>query len=64
MTITAQLTWEVFVSPLELTVVGGRNAGPAVPGFDALPPGVPYETWSPISSTIIAGQRDAVLSTR
>ena len=61
MTITAQLTWDVFVSPLELTVVDGRNPGPAVPGFDDLPPGVQYETWSPISSTLIAGQRDAVL---
>jgi glyoxylase-like metal-dependent hydrolase (beta-lactamase superfamily II) len=61
MTITAQLTWDVFVSPLELTVVDGRNAGPAVPGFDDLPPGAQYETWSPISSTLIAGQRDAVL---
>ena len=57
MTITAQLTWDVFVSPLELTVVGGRNAGPALPGFDDLPPGVQYETWSPISSTLITGHR-------
>jgi glyoxylase-like metal-dependent hydrolase (beta-lactamase superfamily II) len=61
MTITAQLTWDVFVSPLELTVIDGRNPGPAVPGFDDLPTGVQYETWSPISSTLIAGQRDAVL---
>ncbi len=62
MTITAQLTWEVFVSPLELTVVDGHSGGPAAPaGFDDLPPGVQYETWSPISSTLIAGQRDAVL---
>jgi glyoxylase-like metal-dependent hydrolase (beta-lactamase superfamily II) len=61
MTITAQLTWDVFVSPLELTVVEGRNAGQALPGFDELPPGVQYETWSPISSTLITGQRDAVL---
>jgi glyoxylase-like metal-dependent hydrolase (beta-lactamase superfamily II) len=60
-TITAQLTWDVFVSPLELTVVGGRNAGPAPPGVDDLPPGVQYETWSPISSTLITGHRDAVL---
>jgi glyoxylase-like metal-dependent hydrolase (beta-lactamase superfamily II) len=49
MTITAQLTWDVFVSPVELNVV------------DDLAPGVPYGTWSPISSTLIAGQRDAVL---
>jgi glyoxylase-like metal-dependent hydrolase (beta-lactamase superfamily II) len=61
MTITARLTWDVFVSPLELTVVDGRNAGPAVPGFDDLPPGVQYGTWSPISSTLISGHRDAVL---
>jgi glyoxylase-like metal-dependent hydrolase (beta-lactamase superfamily II) len=61
MTITAQLTWDVFVSPLELTVVDGRNAGSAVPGFEDLPPGVQYETWSPISSTLITGQYDAVL---
>jgi glyoxylase-like metal-dependent hydrolase (beta-lactamase superfamily II) len=61
MTITAQLTWDVFVSPLELTVVGGRNAGPALPGFNDLPPGVQYEMWSPISSTLITGHRDAVL---
>ena len=61
MTITTQLTWEVFVSPLELTVVDGRSAGPALPGFYDLPPGVQYETWSPISSTLITGERDAVL---
>ena len=61
MTITTQLTWDVFVSPLELTVVEGRNAGPALPGFTDLAPGVQYETWSPISSTLITGQRDAVL---
>jgi glyoxylase-like metal-dependent hydrolase (beta-lactamase superfamily II) len=61
MTMTAQLTWDVFVSPLELTVVDGRNAGPAVPGFGDLPPGVQYEAWSPISSTLITGHRDAVL---
>jgi glyoxylase-like metal-dependent hydrolase (beta-lactamase superfamily II) len=61
MTITGQLTWNVFVSPLELTVVEGRNAGTALPGFADLAPGVQYETWSPISSTLITGQRDAVL---
>ena len=55
MTITAQLTWDVFVSPLELTVVDGHNAGSALSGFVDLPPGVQYETWSPISSTLIAG---------
>jgi glyoxylase-like metal-dependent hydrolase (beta-lactamase superfamily II) len=49
MTIAAQLTWDVFVSPLELNVM------------DDLAPGVPYATWSPISSTLITGQRDAVL---
>jgi glyoxylase-like metal-dependent hydrolase (beta-lactamase superfamily II) len=61
MTITAQLTWKVFVSSLELTVVDVRHAGPALPGFDDLPPGAQYETWSPISSTLITGERDAVL---
>jgi glyoxylase-like metal-dependent hydrolase (beta-lactamase superfamily II) len=61
MTITAQLTWDVFVSPLELTVVDERNAGPAISGFDDLAPDVQYETWSPISSTLISGHRDAVL---
>jgi glyoxylase-like metal-dependent hydrolase (beta-lactamase superfamily II) len=61
MKLTAQLTWEVFVSPLEFTVVDGPSGGPALPGFEDLPPGVQYETWSPISSTLITGQRDAVL---
>jgi glyoxylase-like metal-dependent hydrolase (beta-lactamase superfamily II) len=51
----------VFVSPVELTVVHGHNAGPTLPGFDDLAPGVQYATWSPISSTLIIGQRDAVL---
>jgi glyoxylase-like metal-dependent hydrolase (beta-lactamase superfamily II) len=60
-TITAPLTWDVFVSPVELTVVHGRSAGPTLPGFDDLAPGVQYATWSPISSTLITGQRDAVL---
>jgi glyoxylase-like metal-dependent hydrolase (beta-lactamase superfamily II) len=60
-TITAQLAWDVFVSPLELTVVDGRNDEQAAPGFGELPPGVQYEAWSPISSTLITGHRDAVL---
>jgi glyoxylase-like metal-dependent hydrolase (beta-lactamase superfamily II) len=49
MTITTQLMWDVFVSPVELTVA--RD----------LAPGVRYGTWSPITSTLITGQRDAVL---
>jgi glyoxylase-like metal-dependent hydrolase (beta-lactamase superfamily II) len=49
MTITAQLTWDVFVSPGELSVI------------DDLAPGVQYGMWSPISSTLVTGQRDAVL---
>jgi glyoxylase-like metal-dependent hydrolase (beta-lactamase superfamily II) len=49
MTITAQLTWDVFVSPVELSIT------------DDLAPGVQYGTWSPISSTLVTGQRDAVL---
>jgi glyoxylase-like metal-dependent hydrolase (beta-lactamase superfamily II) len=61
MTTTTQLTWDVLVSPLELTVVDGGQAGPSVPGFDELPPNAQYETWSPTSSTLITGQRDAVL---
>jgi glyoxylase-like metal-dependent hydrolase (beta-lactamase superfamily II) len=60
-TITSQLSWDVFVSPLELTVVDRRNDGHAAPGFADLPPGVQYEAWSPISSTLITGHRDAVL---
>jgi len=59
MTITARLTWDVFVSPLELTVLHGRKA--TLSGFDDLAPGAQYAAWSPISSTLIAGQRDAVL---
>src|SRR5690349_19024581 len=58
---TAPLTWDVFVSPVELTVVHGHNAGTMVPGFDDLAPEAQYATWSPISSTLITGQRDAVL---
>lgn len=38
MTTSMPLTWDVFVSPLELTVVDGGHAGPAAPGFDDLPP--------------------------
>jgi glyoxylase-like metal-dependent hydrolase (beta-lactamase superfamily II) len=58
---TTQLTWDVFVAPLELTAGDERNAGAAVPGFGDLAPGVQYATWSPISSTLITGERDAVL---
>jgi glyoxylase-like metal-dependent hydrolase (beta-lactamase superfamily II) len=49
MAITAHLTWDVFVSPVELSVT------------DDLAPGVQYGTWSPISSTLVTGERDAVL---
>jgi glyoxylase-like metal-dependent hydrolase (beta-lactamase superfamily II) len=48
---TATLTWDVFVTPLELEVAVG----------DDLPPGQQYRTWSPISATLITGERDAVL---
>jgi glyoxylase-like metal-dependent hydrolase (beta-lactamase superfamily II) len=43
------LTWDVFVTP-----------GIPVVASD-LPPGVTQRTWSPISSTLISGRRDAVL---
>ena len=59
MTTTAQLTWDVFVSPLELTVVDRGRPGHALSGFDDLAPGAQYATWSPISSTLITGPRDA-----
>ncbi len=45
------LTWDVFVTPLELEVAVG----------DDLPPGQQYRMWSPISATLIMGERDAVL---
>jgi glyoxylase-like metal-dependent hydrolase (beta-lactamase superfamily II) len=48
---TATLTFDVFVTPLELEV--------AVE--DDLRPGQQYRTWSPISATLIMGERDAVL---
>jgi hypothetical protein len=43
------LSWDVFVTP-----------GTAVVTSD-LPPGTQQRMWSPISSTLISGQRDAVL---
>src|ERR1700722_10634370 len=43
------LTWNVFVTPGIPMVSGDR------------PPGVTQMMWSPISSTLIAGTRDAVL---
>jgi glyoxylase-like metal-dependent hydrolase (beta-lactamase superfamily II) len=49
MTITAPLTWEVFVAPAELTVT------------DDLPPGAQHRAWSPISATLLVGEHDAVL---
>src|SRR5580704_6241365 len=43
------LRWEVFVTP-------------GIPMVDSdLPPGVKQGLWSPISSTLIYGKRDAVL---
>jgi glyoxylase-like metal-dependent hydrolase (beta-lactamase superfamily II) len=47
---TAPLTWDVFVAPAELTVI------------DDLAPGAQYRTWSPITATLITGERDAVLA--
>ena len=46
---TNRLQWEVFVSA-EIPVVTNN-----------LPPGASEMKWSPISSTLISGQRDAVL---
>jgi len=43
------LTWDVFVAPPEPTVT------------DDLPPGAQQRLWSPISATLISGDRDAVL---
>ncbi len=48
---TTTLTWDVFVTPLELEVPVG----------DDLPPGAQNRVWSPISATLIMGERDAVL---
>src|SRR5260370_3727874 len=46
---TTTLTWDVFVAPVELVVVDDR------------PPGGQHWLWSPISATLIMGERDAVL---
>src|SRR5437879_12581834 len=43
------LNWDVFVTPGIPTVTSDR------------PPGAKQQMWSPISSTLIYGQRDAVL---
>src|SRR5260370_26911138 len=43
------LKWDVFVSPQIPAVTGD------------LPPGATEMKWSPISSTLISGERDAVL---
>jgi glyoxylase-like metal-dependent hydrolase (beta-lactamase superfamily II) len=48
---TTTLSWDVFVTPLELEMPVG----------DDLPPGQQHRTWSPISATLIMGERDAVL---
>jgi len=45
-----RLQWEVFVSPQIPAVTNNR-----------LPPGTTEMKWSPISSTLISGERDAVL---
>lgn len=45
----AALTWDVYVSP-------------SIPAaVDDLPPGLDQRMWSPISATLISGERDAVL---
>ena len=46
---TKTLTWNIFVAP----------AAPIV--SDNLAPGQSRRTWSPISATLISGERDAVL---
>src|SRR5712692_5484654 len=46
----AALKWDVFVTP-----------GIATVSNDDLPPGQRKRMWSPISSTLIYGKRDAVL---
>jgi hypothetical protein len=44
-----QLKWDVFVTP-------------GIPSITAdLPPGAKQRLWSPMSSTLISGKRDAVL---
>jgi glyoxylase-like metal-dependent hydrolase (beta-lactamase superfamily II) len=43
------LTWDVFVAP------------PVPTSTEDLPPGIQQRLWSPISATLISGQRDAVL---
>ena len=43
------LKWEVFISPQVAVITSD------------LPPGVTERKWSPISSTLISGERDAVL---
>jgi glyoxylase-like metal-dependent hydrolase (beta-lactamase superfamily II) len=46
---TTSLTYEVFVAPPELTVLRDQR------------PGAQFLAWSPISATLIMGERDAVL---
>ena len=48
-TLDMPLNWEVFVTPGIPTVTSD------------LPPGTEQRLWSPISATLISGQRDAVL---
>ncbi len=45
----ARLSWDVYVAPPTPTV------------DDDLPPGASQTVWSPISATLISGDRDAVL---
>jgi hypothetical protein len=42
---TAPLIWYVFVAPAELTVI------------DDLAPGAQYQTWSPITATLITERK-------
>ena len=45
----AQLRWDIFVTP-------------GIPSITTdLPPGAKQRLWSPMSSTLISGKRDAVL---
>src|SRR5580700_6499942 len=46
---TSMLSWKVFVTPAVATV------------HDDLPPGETARMWSPISSILIYGERDAIL---
>ena len=46
---TKTLSWNIFVAP------------PAPVAGDDLAPGQTRRTWSPISATLISGERDAVL---